>query len=81
MEQGIGWPTVAMALIVFAKTDTVTFLLTVPLTGIVVLVGAFLFLRIVVIRPISMMTNTYMTECADHTAIAMMRCTPELPLK
>jgi hypothetical protein len=34
----VGWPDVAMALIAFAKTDPVKFLLTVPLTGIVILV-------------------------------------------
>jgi hypothetical protein len=62
----VGWPDVAMALIEFAKADTVKFLLTVPLTGIVILAGAFLFLRIVVIRPISMTKATYDRIRASH---------------
>jgi hypothetical protein len=56
---GAGWPDVAEQLIVFAKADTVIFLLTVPLTGIVMLAGAFLFLRIVVISPISSQFRRY----------------------
>jgi hypothetical protein len=50
----MGWPDVVMALIAFATVHPVRFLFTVPLTGIVMLTGAFLFLRVVVIRPIQM---------------------------
>jgi hypothetical protein len=59
MGTSVEWPDVAMALIDFARADTITFLLTVPLTGIVILTGVFLFLRIVVIRPISMGAADY----------------------
>ncbi len=74
MGTGNGWPDVAMALIEFAKTDTIRFLLTVPLTGIVILTGTFLFLRIVVVRPISMAAANYDRVRRSHRD-------PELPLK
>jgi hypothetical protein len=61
-----GWPDVAALLIVFARDQPITFLFTVPLTGIVILAGAFLFLRIVVIRPISMMTTDYVRRRQAH---------------
>jgi hypothetical protein len=71
-----GWPDVALALIEFAKADPVRFLLTVPLTGVVILAGAFLFLRIVVIRPIAMSRTTY-----EHVRRSHRSREPELPLK
>lgn len=77
MGTGVGWPDVAMALIEFAKTQPILFLLTVPTTGIVVLAGAFLLLRIIVIKPISMSRGTY--EGARR--VRGRRNPPELPLK
>jgi len=74
MGSSVGWPDVAIALIEFAKADTTIFLLTVPFTGIVILVGAFLFLRIVVIRPISIAGAAYDRVRRSHRS-------PELPLK
>jgi hypothetical protein len=78
MEPRIGWPDVALALIEFAKTDTITFLLTVPFTGSVILAGAFLFLRIIVIRPVSMMAGAYNRVRRTHRGSAR---PPELPLE
>ncbi len=70
----MGWPDVAIALIQFARQQPFAFLLTVPLTGIVILAGALLFLRIVVIRPISMRGADYQRARRQHRE-------PELPLK
>lgn len=70
----MGWPDVAIALIQFARQQPLTFLLTVPLTGIVILAGALLFLRIVVIRPISIHGAAYRRARQQHRE-------PELPLE
>lgn len=77
MGTGVGWPDVAIALIEFAKAQPVLFLLTVPITGMIILVGAFLLLRIVVVRPISISRGTYEGVRRSHRR----RNPPELPLK
>jgi hypothetical protein len=76
-----GWPEVAVLLIIFARDQPITFLFTVPLTGIVILSGAFLFLRVVVIRPISMMNSAYERRRHTHREPERVRQEPELPLQ
>ncbi len=73
MAMGAGWPDVAIALIEFAKTNPMTFLLTVPLTGIVIIAGALMLRRIGVIRPISALGDAYDRRRQQHRD-------PELPL-
>jgi hypothetical protein len=73
MATGAGWPDVAIALVDFAKTEPVTFLLTVPLTGIVIIAGALVLMRIGVIRPISALSDAYDRRRQQHRD-------PELPL-
>ena len=77
-----GWPEVAVLLIAFARDQPITFLFTVPLTGIVILSGAFLLLRIVVIRPISMMASEYERRRRVHSEpLRPDRQDPELPFE
>lgn len=66
MPTAAGWPDVALAIIGFAREEPIKFLCTIPATGIVILVGAFLFLRIVVIRPISMQAAEYERRRHQH---------------
>jgi hypothetical protein len=66
MPIGAGWPDVALALISFAREDPIKFFCTVPLTGIVILVGTFLFFGVVVIRPITMLAGQYEQRRRQH---------------
>jgi hypothetical protein len=61
-----GWPDVALAVLAFAREDPKLFLVTVPITGIVVLAGAFLFLRIIVIKPTSGHWADYQQRRRQH---------------
>jgi hypothetical protein len=74
MPTGVGWPDVALALITFAREEPFKFFLTMPFAGMVILVGTFLFFRIIVIRPISM-------NRADYEARRRQHRPEELPLQ
>jgi len=77
MGTGAGWPDVALALIEFAKAHPILFLLTVPLTRIVILVGTLLLLKIGVFAPLDTLGGAYRRQRRQHQRSD----DPELPLK
>ena len=55
-----------MALIAFAQTSPVTFVLTVPLTGIIIVIGVLLLLKIGVFGPIGGLQAEYRARRRQH---------------